>query len=262
MIRFLLGGRRLALTLLVVMTTVAFCGLGVWQVSRLDQRLADIAQAELRLAAAPVALAAGQPLDPDQLYYRRVELRGSFDASQEILRRNRSINGLTGFHIVTPFRLSGSQQAVMVDRGWIPYDEATVEQRAVFAPPAGELTIIGVVVKSQEADAPPYDPPVAPGQRLDAWFRINIPRIQQQVNTPLLPVFVEQQWQPSDPTTPPIRGESVPPDAGNHMSYAIQWFSFAIILLGGYAAITYQQWLRLREGEPAAPGGAFAVQGE
>jgi len=246
MFRFLFRGRRLALTLLVVIVSVVFCGLGVWQAGRLDQRLAEIERVKQRLADAPLALAPDVPVDPDVLDYRRIELRGTFDPSQEILRRNRSVNGLTGFHIITPFRISGTRQAVLVDRGWIPYTEATPELRAAFAPPAGEVVIEGVAIKSQDATTAPYDPPVAPGERLDAWFRINVPRIQGQIDTPLLPVFIEQQWQPEDPVTPPFRGETVPPGPGNHLSYSIQWFSFAIILLGGYWAITYQQWQRSR----------------
>lgn len=247
MFRFLFRGRRLALTLLVVIVSIVFCGLGVWQARRLDERLAEIERVKQRLNAAPLVLATDAPVDPDVLDYRRVELRGIFDPTQEILRRNRSVNGLTGFHIVTPFRISGSQQAVLVDRGWIPYTEATPELRTAFAPPAGEVVIEGVAIKSQDATTAPYDPPVAPGERLDAWFRINVSRIQEQINTPLLPVFIEQQWQPDDPVTSPIRGETSPPGPGNHLSYSIQWFSFAIILLGGYWAITYQQWQRLRD---------------
>ena len=254
MLRFLFRGRRLALTFLVVIVSVVFCGLGVWQARRLDERLTQIERIKQRLADAPLILAPNAPVDPDELDYRRIQLRGTFDPSQEILRRNRSVNGLTGFHVVTPFRISGSQQAVLVDRGWIPYDEATPEQRVAFAPPAGEVVIEGVAIKSQDATTAPYDPPVAPGERLDAWFRINVPRIQKQIDPPLLPVFIEQQAQYDGSATLPIRGETAPPGPGNHLSYSIQWFSFAIILLGGYWAIIYQQWQRSRAAPPLPRG--------
>lgn len=245
MLKFLFSGKRLAFTLAVIVVGVVFCGLGIWQVRRLNERLMLIEFVKARMAEPAIPLGGGDPVDPDVLDYRRVELRGTFEPEQEILRRNRSVDGVTGYHIVTPFRLSGSDKAVLVDRGWIPYDEATPEQRKAFAPPSGEVVIEAVVQKSQDATTAPYDPPLAPGQdRLDAWFRIKVSRIQQQVSMPLLPIFVEQQATGDVSRELPIRGETAPPDPGNHMSYAIQWFSFAIILLGGYGAISYQQWLR------------------
>lgn len=227
------------------MLGVVFCGLGVWQINRLNQRLALIDYVKARMDEAAIPLTGNDPVDPEALDYRRVQLRGTFDPAQEVLRRNRSVDGVTGYHIVTPFRLSGSEQAVLVDRGWIPYDQATLEQRKAFAPPAGEVIIEGIAQKSQNETTAPVDPPLGPGQtRLDAWFRINVGRIQQQVDVPLLPIFIEQQRTSGDARELPITGETAPPDAGNHLSYAIQWFSFAIILIGGYGAISYQNWQR------------------
>lgn len=245
MFTYFFSGRKLILTLAVIVVAIVFCGLGVWQVNRLNQRLALIEYVKARMAEPAIPLDGAAQIDPDGLDYRRVQLRGTFVPSEEILRRNRSVDGVTGYHIVTPFRLTGSSNAVLVDRGWIPYDQASPDQRKAFAPPPDEQTIEGVVQKSQDATTAPFDPALAPGQtRLDAWFRINVSRIQHQVDVPLLPVFVEQQADSGATAQLPIRGETAPPDAGNHLSYAIQWFSFAIILLGGYCAISYQQWQR------------------
>lgn len=241
MIRYILSGRRLALTIVVMIITLVFCGLGFWQLGRLNQRLGLIAYVQARMAEPAIALTGSETADPGALDYRSVTLRGSFDPSQEILRRNRSANGATGFHIVTPFKLHGSDNAVLVDRGWIPYDQASPEQRRAFAPPTGEVEIDGVVQVSQEATTGPFDPPVVAGQRLDAWFRINVERIQAQVRVPLLPFFVEQQSNGEPQESYPIRGITPLPDPGNHMSYAIQWFAFAVILVGGYGAIMAQQ---------------------
>ena len=241
MLNYLFTGRRLALTITVVLTCVVFCGLGVWQVNRLNQRLALIELVKQRMDEPAVAISGTETADPRALDYRSVTLRGTFEPAQEVLRRNRSANGATGFHIVTPFKLSGTDTAVLVDRGWIPYDKGTGKQWKAIAPPSGEVTIDGVAQISQTATDGPVDPEVAPGQRLDAWFRINVARIQQQVDVPLLPFFVEQQSNGEPQENYPILGITPLPDAGNHLSYAIQWFSFAIILLGGYGAIMAQR---------------------
>lgn len=247
MFKYLFTGRLLLLTLLVLALAVVFCGLGVWQTQRLNQRLTLIEHEQSRMAAAPITLNPNDPIDPAALDYRRVMLRGSFDATQEVLLRNRSVDGVTGYHLITPFRLSGSDKVMLVDRGWIPYDQATPEQRTAFRPAKGEVAFEAIVRMSQEGTTSPVDPPLAASQqRLDAWFRVNIPRIQQQIGTPLQPVFAERQPDHAGPQLPPITTASEADGPGNHLSYAIQWFSFAIILLGGYCAITYQQWQRRR----------------
>jgi surfeit locus 1 family protein len=141
-----------------------------------------------------------------------------------------------GVHLITPLRLSGSGAAVLVDRGWIPLEQSSPEQRRAFAVP-GEVVVQGVARLSQQNSFGPVDPPLGPDRpRLDAWFRVDIQRIQQQVGYPLLPVFVEQQPAPGDPELP-RRVATTDLGEGPHFGYALQWFAFAIILLGGYLAL-------------------------
>ncbi|HEU4322948.1 MAG TPA: SURF1 family protein [Roseiflexaceae bacterium] len=240
MLKYLLSGRRLIMTPLVLLAAAAMCGLGGWQLNRYNQRMALNDHINSQMAAEPLVITSA-PVDPEELDYRRVAVRGTFDQSQEILLRNRSYQGTTGYHLLTPLRLSGSDHAVLVDRGWIPLTEARPEQRAAFAPPAGEVEVIGVARRSQDQTGP-QDPPLAPDRpRLDAWFRITIPRIQQQVSYPLLPVFIEMQFGPETSLNLPIPGTTSDLGPGSHLSYVIQWFSFALIAVVGYLALMNQQ---------------------
>lgn len=240
MLMYLLSGRRLIMTPLVLLAAAAMCGLGVWQLNRYNQRMALNNHINSQMAAEPLAIR-GAPVDPAVLDYRRVVVRGTFDQSQEILLRNRSYQGTTGYHLLTPLRLSGSDHAVLIDRGWIPLTEAKPEQRVAFAPPPGEVEIIGVARRSQEQTGP-QDPPLGPDRpRLDAWFRITIPRIQQQISYPLLPVFVEVQPGPETDRSLPIPSTTSDLGPGSHLSYVIQWFSFALIAVVGYLALMNQQ---------------------
>lgn len=247
MLNMLFTGRRLRTTLLVLVGAGVMCGLGVWQLDRLAQRRAANARIDAQMSAPAISLA-GTPLDPDALDYRRVAVRGVYDEAQEVVLRNRSLDGVPGVHLITPLRLSGSDQTVLVDRGWVPLDRSAPEARRAFAEP-GEVVVEGVARRSQPYEGGPVDPPTGPDRpRLDAWFRVDIPRIQQQAGYPLLPVFVEQQPGPGDPALP-RRVPTADLGEGPHLSYAIQWFAFATILLGGYLALTYQ---RTRSVKPEA----------
>jgi surfeit locus 1 family protein len=228
------------MTLLVIIGTLILGRLGIWQLDRLAQRRAFNSSLNTRMAQPPIALALATP-DPDALEYRRVEVRGTYDSAQEIVLRNREQDGVPGVHVLTPLRISGSQAAVLVDRGWLPREQADPAARKAFAAPAGEVLVSGIARRSQENIGGPQDPPLGPDRpRLDAWFRVNITSIQQQTGYPLLPIFIEQQPAPGDPALPrPIA--TVDLGEGPHMGYAVQWFAFALILLVGYIAFVYTQ---------------------
>ncbi len=238
MVRYLLTGRRLIATLLVLIGAIALCALGMWQLDRHAQRAALNARIAAGLAQSPVPLETVSDLQ--SLDYRPVTVRGVFDPAHEVLLRNRSLNGITGYHVITPLILSGRNDAVLVDRGWIPLTEASPEARRTFAPSAGETLVTGIARQPETYVGGPKDPPLTLERpRLDAWFRVDVARIQEQTPYPLLPVFVEMQPVPDAPLTLP---QPVPPpelDQGPHLGYAMQWFAFAVILVVGY--VVFQQ---------------------
>ncbi|MDQ2998131.1 MAG: SURF1 family protein [Chloroflexota bacterium] len=240
MVRIFFTGRRLWMTLLVIIGALILGRLGSWQLDRLAQRHAFNSSLNTRMAQ-PALARADMALDPDALEHRRVSMRGEYDPAQEIVLRNRELDGTPGVHVLTPLRLSGSDTAVLVDRGWLPRDQADPAARKAFAAPSGEIVVTGIARRSQEDVGGPQDPPLGPERpRLDAWFRVNIGRIQQQTGYPLLPIFIEQQPAAGDPTLPrPVPTADL--GEGPHMGYAVQWFAFAIILVVGYIAFTYTQ---------------------
>ncbi|MGB9634355.1 MAG: SURF1 family cytochrome oxidase biogenesis protein, partial [Chloroflexaceae bacterium] len=77
-------------------------------------------------------------------------------------------------------------------------------------------------------------------ERITAWVRVDVARLQNQVAAPLLPLYVEQL--PSgDSAALPRPRDPRQLDEGPHLSYAIQWFAFAAILAVVYAALLRQQ---------------------
>ena len=240
------------MTLLVIVGALILGRLGIWQLDRLAQRHAFNSSLNTRMAQ-PALTLTGAATDPDALEYRRVAVRGVYDPAQEIVLRNRELDGTPGVHILTPLRLSGSDTAVLVDRGWLPRDQADPATRRAFAAPPGQVLISGIARRSQDESAGgPQDPPLGPDhKRLDAWFNVDTARIQQQAGYPLLPIFIEQQPAPGDPALPrPIATADL--GEGPHMGYAVQWFAFAIILVVGYIAFIYS---RTRRGQPRAERG-------
>ena len=228
----LVDRRRLPLTLFVLLVAATMAGLGFWQLSRREQRLRRNALIMRRMDEPPVRIS-GDVADPSALDYRPVVVAGTFDYTHEVVLRTRSRNGRAGVHVLTPLRLAGSDRAVLVDRGWIPFEESAPDARRVFQQPgAAEVHGLARVAQPRPNRFAPAD---ADRPYLDAWFRADIARIQKQIPYPLLPIFVEEAPR-IDKTTPPFPDETPLLGEGPHLGYAIQWFAFSVVLLAGYAA--------------------------
>ena len=225
--------RQALLAAAIGAAALVMVGLGIWQLGRLQQRRALNAEAAASLAQPPLELTGDEGPLPAE--YTPVVATGVYDPDQEIVLRNRARLDSPGVHVLTPLRLAGSESAVMVDRGWLPYTEADPGRRAAYAPPAGEVTVRGIIRPSQARAAPflPADPTLSPDQpRLDAWYWVNLDEIQSQVPYRLMRVYIEAEAGPA-PSQLPVSGYEVDLSDGPHLSYAIQWFAFAAILVVG-----------------------------
>lgn len=214
--------------------------LGFWQLDRLEQRRAANAVRVAVLEQNPITLTAAA--DPEALFGRKVRVTGRFRNDESvILRARKSDSGVDGVHLLTPLQLSGSDQAVLVDRGWLLAEQARPERRDAFAIER-EVTLEGIAWPPQErpdALLAPRDLPLPGESRIDAWVRVDVPRIQEQVEVPLLPLFVEQLPDGSGGLPRPSDPRQL--DNGPHLSYALQWFAFAGMLAVVYTALMRQE---------------------
>jgi surfeit locus 1 family protein len=234
---------RLA-TILVILAMGVQVLLAVWQLERLHARRAYNARVQYQLDQPPLMLEASTPIaDLGAMEYRSVVARGEFDFPQEVALRGQSWNGALGARLLTPLRLAGSERAVLVDRGWIPYEETENGQWPQYTQP-GEVIVRGRIRASRQDTGLGFrtDPTPLPGERLTAWNQPNVAAIGAQLSYPLLPVYLQQAPDPDPDTVLPYAGLS-PLDLseGSHLGYAGQWFMFAIVFGVGYWAFVRHQ---------------------
>jgi surfeit locus 1 family protein len=239
----LLSLRWIITHILFAIVLIVLVNLGFWQLRRLEQRR-DLNAAIKAGLNAPVTQLTGQAIDPEALHLHRVTVTGTFDNEENIAIMNRPFEGRAGMRLVTPLQIAGSDQAVLIDRGWLPLDETEQAQRRQYDQ-NGVVTVEGIAYQSQpqsERWGVPQDPIPGPGEnRRDQWFRVDIGRIEQQLPYPLLPIFITQSAdENSDVDTPPLREGPIELDEGNHLSYALQWFSFAAIAVIVYGILLWQ----------------------
>ena len=234
--RAMFSRRWMVATLLVFVGGIVCVRLGIWQLDRLEQRRAFNTHVEAMWAAEPITLN-GQPADDlTTVEYRAVMVSGTYDFENQVALRNRYFQDVYGYHLLTPLLLDDGS-AVLVDRGWIPAygNDVPGDWRKYDQP--GLVTIQGQIrlgqAKPDLGGVP--DPTLTPGQtRLDFWNIVNLERIQNQFPYPLLKVFIQPDVDPSDIEPPVPSQPEIELTEGSHLGYAIQWFTYATILVLGY----------------------------
>ena len=232
--RFLRRPRWVAFSAAVLILVVVMVNLSLWQLRRLSERRDRNDRITQAQAADP------EPVDSDRELseWRRVTATGTYDATEEVLIRNRSLQGRPGYHVVTPLRLDDGR-ALLVNRGWIPLEDDVGTEASIPPPPAGRLTVSGRVRASQHRGRffSPTDP--ADG-RLRQLYRVDVDRIGEQVPYVLLPAYVElisTVPPPSEPDAQPVPVPAPALDDGPHLSYAGQWMLFAACAIGGWILV-------------------------
>lgn len=220
-------GRR-AVVLVAAILGVALTGrLGWWQLDRAAEKRAI--QSGLEAGEKAAALPASALLETPMPVHRRVRLRGEWLADRTVLLDNRPMNGRAGFYAVTPLRLDGRQEIVLVQRGWVGFDAQQRNRAPMLATPAGVVELEGRVA-------------VAPtrlyqlGEAGTGTIRQNLDpsAYARETGLPILPLAVLQ-------TVGSNADDNLPrdwptPDLGlsKHYGYAFQWFALAALILGLY----------------------------
>jgi cytochrome oxidase assembly protein ShyY1 len=238
---------------LVVAVVVSFTQFGFWQLRRHEQRMERNDVTRARLAAEPIplrdALAEIERLVaegvPAALAIRdlRVQVSGVFEPDDEVLRRPVARDGRPGYHVVTPLRLGDAAEAerLWVERGWV----SDVFDRVPLAdapPPAGRVEVVGRLQALTPTPSgflaafAPRDPPTG---RLVTVAYLDPQRLAGQVRGPLLPLALAlESSTPAQPAAWPLAILTPELTLGSHLGYALQWFSFVLITIIGYAALT------------------------
>jgi len=229
--------RQWLLATLLVLAGGALCiRLGIWQLDRLEQRRAFNAHVESVWMMEPLILNGHSVENLTLMEYRTVSISGSYDFENQVALRNRHFKNEYGYHLLTPLLLDDGI-AVLVDRGWVPAEgnDSPVDWRKYDQ--SGQISLQGQIrlgqTKPDLGGVP--DPALAQGQdKLNFWNLVNLERIRQQMPYPLLTIYIQPDVDLEDAKPPIPYQPEIELNEGSHQGYALQWFTYASILLLGY----------------------------
>jgi surfeit locus 1 family protein len=227
--RALTRGRPLVVLLATLIGVAATARLGAWQLDRAAQKQAlqhALDERSTLPALRAFDLAATSEVAADQ-HYRRVRLQGQWLNAFTVFLDNRQMNGRPGFFVLTPLKLAGGSDAVVVQRGWVPRDAADRTRLPVVATPGGDVVVEGHI-------APPparlYEFSAAASGTIRQ--NLDLAAYAAEVGVRLAPLSVVQDAGPDDGLSRQWPRPAV--DVHKHYGYAFQWFALCALMAGLY----------------------------
>ncbi len=231
--------RWVAFVGLVVVAVVVMVNLGLWQLRRLDDKRDLNAEIEARQALAPEALAEVVSATDSvsvgsEVAFRPVRAQGSYDLDGEALLRGRDRHGTPGFWVLTPLDL-GDGTAVVVNRGWIPFRQATDGTDVDYDRPTGAVEVAG----SLEVHRPDARPA---GAERTTVAHADLEWFDEQLAADVYPVAIRLETQaPAVAGALPMPLDPPELDEGPHLGYAVQWFLFATVAVVGMPVLVVRE---------------------
>lgn len=216
------------------------CGLGVWQLRRLEWKKGLITDMEMQMLAPPIDI---KLLDPsqnlDHTEYKRVKARGRYDTNPDhqlylkprqlivndeaVLRGCSAHASNVGVNVITPFQLEGSQRRILVNRGWLAAkgkDNVTDNAQVGLTDALQELT--GIMRKSDKR----FTYGIRNDETLKEWHILDIPAMAIKLNTE--PIFIDLDSD-KERQEGPYGGQTHLNIRNEHLNYAITWFSLSLL---------------------------------
>jgi surfeit locus 1 family protein len=223
------------MTLLTLILLTAFVGLGRWQWHRGMARQAVWAEFQHDGGAERMGSRAFDTVER----FARIEVTGHFEPARQFLLDNISHAGQAGYEVLTPFVLNDGRR-ILVNRGWVPFTGYRDRLPDVALADPGEVTITARIdnLPSGGLASGHAAPEAGPG-----WPKLTSFPTQADLVTalggnlqqrlllldPSAPHGYVREWTP--PGLPPIR----------HLSYAIQWWGFGLVLLVLYFGLNFRK---------------------
>jgi surfeit locus 1 family protein len=224
---------RFRLAVVTICTSLAVAltlSLGFWQLRRAAQK--EVMARDIQVALAKPSLSATDVSVErviDQWLHYAVHLTGEWLPQHTVYLDNRQMQGKVGFFVLTPFRIDGTKEIVMVQRGWAPRNFVDRTALPDVQTPSGPVSLTGRIAmppsKLYEFDGASQGP---------IRQNLNMFAFKQEVGLSIRTDFsVLQLGQPSEGLMrdwPQIQF-----GVDKHYGYAVQWFAISALMAGLYA---------------------------
>lgn len=228
-VKLALTRRWLGILAMTVAFALACIALGQWQFARRDEAQRAIAVLTENYDREPKAvtdvLSDVTSADPSQKW-SPVTLSGRYLTDRVVYVRTRISTAGIGFEQLVPF-LDDSGNVLVINRGWVAADESNAEPVQPPAIPKVPLVVTARLMPSEQT-IPGRDAPI--GQ----IATIHVPTIAGRLNNPTYEGWYARVSREEPATVTGLPWDRPVLDEGPHLSYALQWYVFALMGFVGY----------------------------
>jgi cytochrome oxidase assembly protein ShyY1 len=247
---FLLRPKWIAFHVVVFGSIALMIWLAFWQLDRLDQRQAfnDLVTEQIEKPPAALEdLLAEAGDDPRSIEWRQAIVTGTYLPDQ-VVWFNRSQDGIAGDNVLSAL-VTDDDTTVIVNRGFVALGDEVPAAPSVETEVLARVRVPQSRQRGELTDAASSDAPITEVRRVD------LDQLAAQLPGDVAPVYLDlidaiPAPGPDDPL--PVPAPSL--DEGPHLSYAAQWFIFAMCVLAGWV-LAVRRSIRARRRD-ALRGGA------
>ena len=227
-------------TLITLCCIPLFIKLGLWQYHKAEQKQALQTMYDAFAHAVPETLPAVIK-QPEDWRYRQIKVIGEYEPRYQILLDNQVEKEVAGYHVITPLKIHDTQRFILVDRGWIPakdnhselpkIDTPSDTQEVIgqgWLPSANFYTLEAPVQQKNGADWQPL------------WQNMDMRLYTKSVPFQVLPLVI--RLDPASKAGGFVRDWQRPAERiATNISYAYQWFGFAVTALAIYLCLSFKK---------------------
>ncbi|HCU97992.1 MAG TPA: hypothetical protein DGM69_01450 [Chloroflexi bacterium] len=227
-------------TLIVLCSMGVMMRLGFWQLDRHYQKSNRNIFVLKQLQMDPI------PIEEINLYsavenleMRTVIATGSYDYKNEFVLQGQNLRGRAGVNLITPLRLADSDEAIMVNRGWIPYHYVDLGKLDEFHK-IGKVEVVGRIRKYVSS----VNNDMTLRKQSKSIYDMNLQNLQRHLHYPLFAVYLEAEvHHDSYEDLPQTMTVDLAINNGPHLGYALQWWFFVIVLGCVYVSLVRKSFI-------------------
>ena len=215
---------RFLVPFILILATMAFLvSLGFWQLDRADQKRTIEASIQ-KANTGVVELIVNQNELLNKEYYE-VRLQGSYVSDKQFIYDNQIVDQASGYYVLTPFVLTGQSNAIMINRGFIPWNGRRDQLADIAVDSASREIKIQVSKPIKRIELKTSD--------ISNQFPVLIQAIDFDVIEEISSTSFVDVIGLLDPSSDDGFVRKWEPYTGSiekHIGYAIQWFLMALVL--------------------------------
>jgi surfeit locus 1 family protein len=172
--------------------------------------------------------------DLNNMEYRNITVKGHFLHDKEIYLGPRSLNSpnseqkggggvfssqsTTGYHVITPFKIEGREETILVNRGWIPRSKMNPNTRKT-GQVEGVIEIEGIVRLNE------MRPQFTPEHKSGLFLYRDLDKMCALTRAD--PYFIDMKYDPKLPADSPVGSQTRVTLRNEHLQYIITWYSLS-----------------------------------